>query len=207
LEPVRAVLFDLDGVLIDSYEAWYRVVNAAARHFRKPDVDRDRFQAGWGQGIDADVKEFFPGCAQAEVERFYEERLLDHGSEVKVTEDALETLLQLRAAEVHRAVITNTPTLLARDLLAWVGLIGLVDVTVGPGHGIAPKPAPDVVLRACDVLGVQPGAALVVGDSVFDERAARAAKAQFLGYRHPGGRSVQQLAEVVRQVTGRSTTH
>ena len=40
--PVRAVLFDLDGVLVDSYEAWYRVVNAAARRFGVPAVSRAR---------------------------------------------------------------------------------------------------------------------------------------------------------------------
>jgi len=201
VESVRAVLFDLDGVLVDSYEAWFRVVNAAARHFRKPDVDRDRFAAGWGQGIDADVREFFPGCRESDIETFYESHLLDFASEVKVDPVAHETMLRLRSAEVFRGVITNTPTSLARDILAWVGLIGLVDITVGPDPGLVPKPAPDTVLRACESLQVNPAEVLMVGDSAFDEKAARAARVSFVGYRNDSSsRSVPRLLDVVRLV-------
>jgi phosphoglycolate phosphatase-like HAD superfamily hydrolase len=199
VESVRAVLFDLDGVLVDSYEAWFRVVNAAARQFRKPDVDRDRFAAGWGQGIDADVRQFFPGCKESEIEAFYQDHLLDFASDVKVDPEARDTLVQLRAGELSRGVITNTPTMLARDLLAWVGLIGLVDITVGPDAHLAPKPAPDLVVRACEVLQVQPDEALMVGDSAFDEKAARAARVPFVGYRYASSaRSVSRLLDVVR---------
>jgi HAD superfamily hydrolase (TIGR01509 family) len=204
VESVRAVLFDLDGVLVDSYEAWFRVVNAAARQFRKPDVDRDRFAAGWGQGIDADVRGFFPGCKESDIEAFYESHLFDFASEVKVDPEAHETLLRLRSAEVFRGVITNTPTALARDLLAWVGLIGLVDITVGPDAGLAPKPAPDLVLRACESLQVKPTEVLMVGDSSFDEKAARAARVSFVGYRNDSSaHSVPRLLDVLRLVESR----
>jgi HAD superfamily hydrolase (TIGR01509 family) len=198
VESVRAVLFDLDGVLIDSREAWFRVVNAAARHFRKPDVDRDRFQKSWGQGTDADLSEFFPGCTLAEVEDFYTAHLLDYAADIRVDADAHDTLLRLRSAEIPRGVVTNTTTSLARDLLAWVGLIGLVDVTVGAGDGIASKPAPDMVLHACNVLEVAPESAILVGDSVFDEKAAKAARVGFVGFRFDAGKSVQRLNDVVR---------
>ena len=198
MESARAVLFDLDGVLVDSYEAWYRVVNAAARHFRKPDIDRERFAASWGQGLDADARSFFPGCGESEIAEFYESHLLDYGSEIQVDPGAHETLLRLRSDEVMRGVITNTPTFVARDLLALVGLIGLVDITVGPEPGLAPKPAPDIVLRACELLQVEPSRALVVGDSVFDEKAARAAQVPFVGYRNSSSaRSVQRLTDIV----------
>jgi len=198
VESARAVLFDLDGVLVDSYEAWFRVVNATARNFRKPDVDRERFAAGWGQGIDADVRNFFPGCKEAEIEAFYESHLLDYGSEIKANPEAHETLILLRGSEVLRGVITNTPTFLARDVLAWAGLIGLVDVTVGPGPGLPPKPAPDLVLRACEQLQIKPSEALIVGDSAFDEKAAQAARVPFVGYRNnASARSVQRLRDIV----------
>jgi len=202
LQAVRAVLFDLDGVLIDSYEAWFRVVNAAARHFRKPDVARERFQQSWGQGTDADLKEFFPGCSLQEVEAFYEKHLLDFGNEIKIDPEAQKVLIDLRNMDILRGVITNTPTFLARDLLAWVGLIGLVDATVGPEPGLASKPAPDIVRHACDLLQVQPAEAIVVGDSAFDEKAAQAAKVPFVGFRYDTSqRSVQRLSEIAKLVS------
>jgi phosphoglycolate phosphatase-like HAD superfamily hydrolase len=118
LEELRAVLFDMDGVLLESYEAWFRVVNQAARHFNKPDIDRDRFKKGWGQGVDADLRDFFPGCTQAEIEGYYEEHLLDFGEHVRADADARTVLAGLRDENVLRGVITNTPTFLARDMLA-----------------------------------------------------------------------------------------
>ena len=198
------MLFDLDGVLVDSYEAWFRAVNAAARHFRKPEIDRERFKASWGQGTDADLEAFFPGCRLSDVERYYEDHLLDQAQEIRVDAEALDTLVQLRDAEILRGVITNTPTFLARDMLAWAGLIGLVDVTVGAGDGVLSKPAPDMILHASQVLQVHPAEVLVVGDSVFDERAAKAAKVRFLGFRTPNPPSVQRLSDVVRLVGARA---
>jgi phosphoglycolate phosphatase len=196
LEEIRAALFDLDGVLIDSYEAWFRLVNAAARHFRKADISPERFRAGWGQGIDADVRDFFPGCVAAEVESFYEEHLLDFGNHIQMEPGARDLLVRLRDADVLRAVVTNTPTPAARDLLAWVGLIGLIDFTSGPGPSVRPKPAPDAVEVACAALQVRNQTAVFVGDSEFDAQAAVAARTRFIGYRCKSTRAVQSLYEL-----------
>jgi len=200
LEELQAVLFDMDGVLLESYEAWFRVVNEAARHFKKPDIDRQRFKAGWGQGVDADLREFFPGCTQEQIERFYIDHLLDFGEHVRADADARATLVALRDDGVLRGVVTNTHPFLARDMLAWTALIGLVDVTVGPGDGLRSKPEPDIIAHACEALGVSPARVILVGDSVFDEKAAKAAGVRFLGFRTPGKGSVQSLPDVLRFV-------
>ena len=200
MPALRAVLFDLDGVLVDSYEAWFNVVAAAARHFRKPDITRDHFAKCWGQGLDADMREFFPGCETRQVQAFYEQHLLDFDADIRVDEGAATTLEQLRDADLLRGIVTNTPTDLARDILAWAGLIGIVDVTVGASPGITPKPAPDVILCACRELDVEPAQALVVGDSTFDEQAAEAARARFVGFGTGKAGSVEALPDVARLV-------
>src|SRR5205085_577258 len=83
----------------------------------------------------------------------------DFGEHVRADPAARDTLIKLRGTAVPgdlaaprresvlRGVITNTPTFLARDMLAWTGLIGFIDVTVGPGDGVRSKPDPDIVLR------------------------------------------------------------
>jgi HAD superfamily hydrolase (TIGR01509 family) len=203
LEDLRAVLFDLDGVLVDSYEAWFKLVNAAARQFRAPDIDRERFQASWGQGIDADVKHFFPGQTIAAVTAFYEQHLLDHAAAIKVAPDAHEVLRALRDDQIPAGVVTNTPTFLARDILAWAGLIGLVEITVGAEPEVRAKPAPDCIERACRVLELPPEQVLVVGDSEFDAQAAQAARAQFQAFRPQSGRGLQHLRDVLPLVRRR----
>lgn len=200
MSELRAVLFDLDGVLIDSRESWFRLVNAAARHFCQPDVNRVRFDACWGQGIDADLREFFPGCSACDVERFYEAHLLDFDAHMHVQAGARDTLCLLRDAALLRGVVTNTPTSLARDILAWAGLIGLVDVTAGAARERAAKPAPDLILHACRELEVAPQQALVVGDSRFDADAAAAAQARFLGFRTPDDNSMRELCELPERI-------
>ena len=63
-----------------------------------------------------------------------------------------------------------------------------------------PKPAPDIVLRACELLGVAVTDAVVVGDSEFDRRAARAAGARFIGFRCRGDRRIEELDELLELV-------
>jgi HAD superfamily hydrolase (TIGR01509 family) len=56
-----------------------------------------------------------------------------------------------------------------------------VDVRVGRSAGLAPKPAPDQVSHACELLGVPPFDAVMLGDSTWDSGAASAAGARFVG--------------------------
>jgi hypothetical protein len=46
----------MDGVLVDSYEAWFHLVNAAARDLGYPPINADQFRKMWGQGVDLDVE-------------------------------------------------------------------------------------------------------------------------------------------------------
>jgi phosphoglycolate phosphatase-like HAD superfamily hydrolase len=146
------------------------------------------------------MREFFPGCDPQQVQAFYEDHLLEFDRDIRIDESAATTLEKLRDADVLRGIVTNTPTDLARDILAWAGLIGIVDVTVGASSEIPPKPAPDLILGACRMLDVEPARALVVGDSPFDEQAAEAARVRFVGFRMSKDGSVAALPDVARLV-------
>jgi phosphoglycolate phosphatase/AHBA synthesis associated protein len=74
---LRAVLFDMDGVLLKSEEAWAHVVAAAGERFRGSPVTLEEFQPTFGQGTEADVR--FVGLGldgDARIERL--EELLAH---------------------------------------------------------------------------------------------------------------------------------
>jgi HAD superfamily hydrolase (TIGR01509 family) len=187
---VRAVLFDLDGVLVDSHEAWWAVVNDAARAFGVPEVDRARFSSIWGQGISADVENLYPGRTHEDVEAAYEEAFSRHGHEIRVNPEGPTVVRDLRSMEVRSACVTNTQIGLARAILRAAGLDGLFDDVRGMAKGVREKPAPDLLLAALDAVGVAPADALMVGDTRYDEEAARAAGTAYLHYDLRDGRSL-----------------
>jgi phosphoglycolate phosphatase len=85
------------------------------------------------------------------------------------------TLRRLREADLHLAVVTNKHRRFADALLQRLDLLRWVDVIVGGDTCERRKPDPQPLLYACDSLGVTPGEALMVGDSINDVLAARAA--------------------------------
>jgi phosphoglycolate phosphatase/AHBA synthesis associated protein len=194
---VRAVLFDLDGVLIDSHEVWFALLQEAARALGPPGsaVMRADFEAGLGQGIEADIARWFPGRTVPEVEAYYAAHFLDHRAHLRVDPDAADVLAGLRESGVPSAVVTNTPSPLAREILATVGLE--IGVVVGGTDVPRPKPAPDIVLRAAELLRVSAADAIVVGDTAFDRDAARTAGVRFAGLGIEGDVALARLRDVL----------
>jgi HAD superfamily hydrolase (TIGR01509 family) len=186
----RAVLFDLDGVLVDSYEAWFRVVDEAARRFGAPPVSRERFDSVWGQGLDADVQNLYPGRSKAEVRAAYADAMPRHGASIRVNPEAAEGLARLRRAGLGLACVTNTQSDLAGPVLEGAGLAGAFDVVVGAREGLREKPAPDLLLAALSELRTPAADAVMFGDSRYDEEAAAAAGVLFRRYDLRSGESL-----------------
>jgi phosphoglycolate phosphatase/AHBA synthesis associated protein len=192
---VSAVLFDLDGVLIDSFEAWFHVVNAAAREFGSPPVDRERFLAVWGQGISADVKHLYPGRTHREVEAAYARGMAGQRDTIRVNPEALPTLDGLARRGIPTACVTNTQVALAHAILEASSLLGRFDAVEGMAEGRREKPAPDLLLAALSRLAVAPGEAIMVGDSRYDREAAAAATVRYLHYDMRTGASLARAVE------------
>jgi HAD superfamily hydrolase (TIGR01509 family) len=208
LDParVRAVLFDLDGVLVDSYEVWFHLVNHAARALGAAPVSRETFHACWGQGVVADVERLFPMTTVETLSRFYADHFADHLAHLRVDPDAPAVLAALARGGLVSAVVTNTPQPLAGRVVA---LAGVALPVVGGTDVARPKPAPDMLEEACRRLGVDVPAGVMVGDSRHDLAAARAAGVPCVGVRLDADARIERLGDLpaLLGVTSRDARH
>ena len=191
--PVRAVLFDMDGVLVFSEDAWFAVYNETLDHFGHAPISRAAFDAIYGNGTAADRDAYMPDRTVAEIDaayaRFFEARL----DRIRPNPEAAAALLALRARGVATSVATNTNRPLANRILEAQGLLALVDAVAGADEAAAGKPDPAVVRLAASRVRTPLDACVFVGDSRFDEEAARRAPVRFVGYRYGKVERVESL--------------
>ncbi len=194
---LEAVLFDLDGVLVDSKEAWYLAVAEAGVRFRGRPITREEFDPTFGQGTEADIPLFGLDCTTAQLDRFYEEEFVRHLEAVEIDASAKKVLTELKRRGLKLAVVTNSVGVVAHAALKHAGLFELFDSLATADRVPSSKPAPDLPLLALHELKVKAEHAWMVGDSRFDREAAAAARLTFVGLRIEGHHRIERLADLL----------
>lgn len=192
---LRGVLFDMDGVLVSSSPAWFRILNRAAEEFGAAPVSHDVFVSTFGQGVEADRDRFFPDRSVEEILAFYDRTFPEELALVEPAPGAASLLAALRQQRLARAVVTNAPRTTAASILAATGLDALLDLFVASGDA-AEKPAPDLLHLALGRLGLAPADVVYVGDTPTDREAAAAAGAYFVGFGIEGERRISALDDL-----------
>jgi phosphoglycolate phosphatase len=175
-DTLRAVLFDFDGTLADSYPAITASVNHVRAHHGLPPLPEAEVRRHVGRGPDHLLRHTVPGSdPAADVVRYRAHHPSVMHAGTRLLPGAAEALAGLKHAGRKLGVCSNKPVPFTRDLLAHLGLMPLLDVVLGPEDVARPKPAPDMLLAALARLGVPAAAALYVGDMTVDVETARAA--------------------------------
>ena len=178
----EAVLFDLDGTLVDSVPDLANAVNIVIAAEGHAQLAVDEVRAMIGNGIPKLVERAFAarGVALAGdgLARFtdrmmdvYGRHLVEH---TVLMPGAGEIVAACSDAGVRIGVVTNKPERFSREILEELGLASRVDIVVGGDTGPARKPAPDMLFHALGSLGIAAHRALLVGDSPADIGAAKA---------------------------------
>jgi HAD superfamily hydrolase (TIGR01549 family) len=186
--PLHAMIFDIDGTLIDTnpahVEAWRR-----AFQLHGFDVPAERIVVEIGKGGD----KLIPSVLGLEVEEREGEALRkDQKAEFlgiakrerfRVFPGAKEIFPALRKRGIRTALATSSDEkhLEATIASAGVDFRRLADVVVSRSPSDPSKPSPDLVLAAVDELALQPSGCAMVGDTVYDGQACQAAGVVFLG--------------------------
>jgi HAD superfamily hydrolase (TIGR01509 family) len=197
----EALLFDLDGTLTDSFELWYAAVAEMVRRYGGRGLGREEYRRRWW-GMDGRTKllELLP-AARTRLDEFYGELvelLLAKVALVRPLPGRREAL-EAWSAALPLAVISNGPMPFLEAQLRQVGFEGFFAAKIADA---APKPSPEGILQACGELGVEPARVVFVGDSRFDEQAARAAGVGLVLVRE-----TERLDDVLRATLGDPPVH
>lgn len=190
---IKAVLFDKDGVLMDS-EAEYE--RRRQIFFSERGIDSSGFPDFYGSNNDVIWRTVEPNNAERRarlavefVERFKDEPMIYADYVYPAVRPTLEAL---RARGILTALVSSSPRKFIDRFLDETGLTELFDYTVSGEECENHKPAPDVYLRAMEALGVHPDEVLVVEDSPLGIAAGRAAGAFVLAPSVPSAPGVDQ---------------
>jgi phosphoglycolate phosphatase len=175
--PFRAVLFDFDGTLGDSYAAITASINFVRARHGLPALTVAEVRPHVGRGPDNLMRQTVPGFDPVADDAAYSAH---HPTVMRqmtrLMPGAPELLDALAAAGRRLAVCSNKRIAYTRDLLASLGVAGRFGAVLGPEEvGGRSKPAPDMLLAALRRLGVAAGEALYVGDMTIDVQTGRAA--------------------------------
>ena len=176
---IKAILFDLDGVLVHSFDAWFATVNQAASFFGNDYIKEKDFKTSYGESTEEDVRKFFPNQTVKSVDDFYENHFISNAKYLKVDPDAVHVFQKLKDIGLFIVVVTNTSHDLALDILSIANL--KPDRIIGGGDVVKAKPAPEMIFKALNSLKVEVSETLFVGDSVYDQKAANSAGVTFIG--------------------------
>jgi phosphoglycolate phosphatase len=180
---VKAIVFDLDGTLVDTAPDIAAAINRTLARRGLPELPVDVVEGFTGYGADELVRRSFAAAGaplddagmRAETERYlhhYGEHPADRSVLFK---DARPVLEELKRRGFAVGICTNKETELSHTVLAAMELDGFVDAVVGADAVANRKPDPEHLRAILDALGARPGEAVYVGDTAIDARAARAA--------------------------------
>ena len=179
----KAILFDLDGTLVDSVADIAEALNDLLLEQARPVHSLAEVRRMVGEGVHRLVEKAFgfaPGHDPAGTAKLADRFLALYAPRAtRLTEicaGAVELLDLLKEAGLPMAVCTNKPDAAAIALLGDLGLLPYFREVIGGASGLPRKPDPASLLEAARRLGAEPGECLMVGDSHPDVEAARAAK-------------------------------
>jgi len=197
-------MIDLDGTLADTIPDLAEAANMMLRELGRPGLERELLRTFVGKGIPKLVERSLAGSLEGSVpaallaralpiyERCYAEV---NGKHTVIFPGVSEGLRTLRAMQLPLACVTNKAERFTLALLEHLQLARCFEQVIAGDTLPQKKPDPQPLLHACRGFGIAPGDMLMIGDSVNDVEAARAAGCPVfcVSYGYNEGRDVREL--------------
>lgn len=194
---VRTVLFDFDGVIVDSRKDIASSVNVTLEHFGYLPLSEEKIIGFVGHGAHNLLLSSLRSSVMLnngempneekvlKILSWYKEYYKEHSTDETTLIPGITELLDiLSLAEIRMAIVSNKPVKITEKILEYFGIEDYFDTLIGPELIQKIKPAPDGIIKAVENINVwieaiyqpklQPSQVLMVGDSNVDVQAAKA---------------------------------
>lgn len=172
----KAILWDLDGTLLDTLTDIQNAVNATMRQFGYPERSREDVKAFTGNGAAVLLRQCLGGEPEnfEEIHEWYRAYFALHSNDTSKPYPGIpEVAAELQRRGWKMAIVSNKPH--SATVPLWKYHFPSFDLALGEGPGLPRKPAPHMVQKALEILEVSPENAVYIGDSEVDVATAKAA--------------------------------
>ena len=201
---IKAVMIDLDGTLLDTASDLAAAANMMLRELGRAELPLETIQSYIGKGIQKLVKRSLTGSLDDEPDAELFDKAMpiyerDYAKTLCVNTrpypGVIEGLNALREAGFRLACVTNKAEAFTLPLLRATGLFDYFDIVLSGDSLPKKKPDPMPLLHACTHFNILPHEMLLIGDSLNDAEAARAAGCHVfcVPYGYNEGRDVREL--------------
>jgi HAD superfamily hydrolase (TIGR01549 family) len=198
---LKAVIFDFDGVIANSFERQYAVFQELAKKFSKTDLSKEEFKRKiWGNSIRKTFQNYFKGHAFEDVQKEYNRVAIEFTEKLEIMHGADDVLKKIKEKKIKMALVSNALRGRLENDTKALDVSKFFDVIVAGDDVEKPKPYPDPILKACNSLKVAPDEIMYVGDTKHDYQAGKAAGAFVVGLNTEGDLVIDKLSDLLELV-------
>ncbi len=182
---IKAVVFDCDGVMFDTADANRAYYDEVLAGFNRPSLTKEQFEKVHMSTVKEAIAFLFPDVSDLETV-FRHLKQIGYNKFIKYMkmEEGLVSLLEgLERKGIIRAVATNRTDTMQKVLLDYQ-LASEFDMVVTAADVKKPKPDPEQLQRIMAAFDLEPDQVVFIGDSLYDEQAARGAGTWFVAFKN-----------------------
>lgn len=210
---LRAILFDLDGVLVDSFESNFRYSRDVFAQAGYKPLTRKQFRDAFHLTLDEMICRYMSKGDPVEFRRVYRIAFrLYQMPEIPKLQAGSLAFLRKYSKDFMLGIVTGRLKEGVDEYLDSLPVRGIFKAVIHFGKYDNPKPNPEPIMKALDKLKVDPGETVYVGDALTDIKAAKAAKvtailfnAKKLGRPDFHAKSFPELERIIRKISYRKT--
>jgi pyrophosphatase PpaX len=165
---IKAILFDLDGTLINTNNLIHQSFKHAFKTYLNKEIEDKEIVRFFGMPLEKAMLSFGEEHVKGLVKAFrgFNETMHD---ELAKSYDGVEEALKLfKEMDLKLGIVTSKRQIMAHRSLRLINIFDLMDIIICPEDTDKHKPDPDPIFKACDALEIKPEEVIMVGDSIYD---------------------------------------